>query len=71
VRIVITLEDTTLGVSFGRQVSFSGVNDGIERSLAAHVSAFIEQHMAKLQRLHALRVTGMEDGNAHLPPPRR
>lgn len=66
-RITLVLEDTTMGISFGRQVSFSGVNDGIERSLAAHVSAFIESHIAKLQRLHALRVSA----NEALPPPRR
>lgn len=71
-RVVITLEDTAEGLACDRKVSFSGVNDGAERSLAILVAAYIETHLARLDRRHAIRVTARGELSAkHLPAPRR
>lgn len=66
-KVVLTIEDSLKGVEMHRRVSFNGVQDGTERSLAMHILANFEQHLAQLMRLHSIVVTERED----VPPPRR
>lgn len=76
-RVELVVEDTEQGIVYGVKTAFNDVNDGYGRSLACHLVANFEGHMASLIRMHALRMfargdeRGVECERKDLPPTRR
>lgn len=71
-KVVLTIEDTSRGVTVGTQVFFNGVNDGGPRSIALAAGISCGYWLDRMHSVGAINIEKVKSGpQPLLPAPRR